>query len=79
MISNFGSEEFNFSFHFATNTSPSSEQEKPTTRNIERENKLRLLGFPDEAVNGWEITPLFKPTEVSNVVCFCVWHGWVYV
>ena len=68
MISKFGSEEFNFPFHFSTKTLSSSEQNEQIIRNIETEKTLKLLGFPDEAVDGWEITPLLNPPVVSNFV-----------
>ena len=71
-MSKFGSEEFNFPFNFSTKSLPSNEQEEQTRRHIETEKTLKLLGFPDEAVNGWEITPLLNPPVVSNVVCVCV-------
>ena len=66
MISKFGNEDFNLPFHFATKTFSLSEQEE-AARSIEAEKMLKLLGFPDESVNGWEIIPLHTPV-VSNVV-----------
>ena len=62
MKSKFGNEEDNFPFRFATKVS---------------EENLKLLGFPDEAVDGWEITPLRTPLVVSNHKCyvFCVCGG----
>ena len=39
---------------------PSSKQKEPSTRTFETENKLKLLGFPDEVVNGKHITPQFR-------------------
>ena len=50
-MSRFVSEEFNFPFRFSTNLLPSNEQEEQT-RSIETKKMLKLLGFPDEAVNG---------------------------
>ena len=72
MKSKFGEEEDNFPFHFATKVSLSSEQEEATTNDIDKENILKLLGFPDNAVHGWNITPLRTPPVVSDVcVCAC--------
>ena len=62
VTSKFGDEEDNFPFCFATKVSLSKEQG-------DREKSLKLSGFPDEAVHGWEMTPLRKPLVVSDM-CF---------
>ena len=64
----------NFPFRFAIKGSSSREQEEPTTRDIDTENTLELLGFPDNAVHGWKITPLRTPSVVSDV-CLHVGNG----
>ena len=60
-MSKFGKEEDTFPFSFATKVSSSREESY-------KKEGLKLLGFPDEAVHGWEITPLRSP-EVSDM-CF---------
>ena len=64
--SKFGIEDFNFPFHFANKVPLSKEEEKPTTRNNHTDNTLKLLGFPDNSVHGWTITPKYTPV-VSDV------------
>ena len=68
MRSNFGNEEDNFPFCFATEVSLLREQ-------VDTEESLKLLGFPDEAVHGWEIITLSIPPVVSYVMCQCVCGG----
>ena len=61
MTSKLGNEEYNFPFRFATEVSLSREQ-------VGTEESLKL-GFSDEAVHGWQITPLRRPPVVSDVMC----------
>ena len=68
MTSKHGNEEENFPFRFATEASLPREQ-------VDTEESLKLLGFSDESVHGWEITPLHTPPMVSYVMCHCVWGG----
>ena len=72
--SEFGSQEWNFPFRFAIKA-PSREEDEATTSDIDTENTLELLGFPDNAVHGWKITPLRTPSVVSDV-CVCAWERW---
>ena len=75
-MSKFGNEEDNFPFCFGTKIPLSRELEgATTTRDIFTEKTLKLLGFPNEAIHGWEITPLHTPV-VSSVLCVCMY---VYV
>lgn len=78
----FGIEDFNFRFHFATKKLPLREQEA-ARRETDTEKTLTLLGFPDAAVHGWKITSLCTP--VVSVVF--VWevgiglhtYGWMWM
>ena len=67
--SEFGSEDFNFPFHFANKIPSSNEEEKATTRNNNTDNTLKLLGFSDNLVNGWKVTPLHTPVVSDLCVC----------
>ena len=68
MTSKHGNEEDNFPFRFATEVSLPREQ-------VDTEESLKLLGFSDEAVHGWEITPLRTPPVVNYVMCQYVCVG----
>ena len=62
--SEFGSEDLKF--HFTVKIPSSREQEEATTRDNYTENTLKLIGFPDNSVHGWKITPLYTPV-ISDV------------
>ena len=68
MTSKHGNEEDNFPFRFANELFLSRQQ-------VDTEESLKLLGFSDEAVHGWEITPLRTPPVVGYVACQCVCGG----
>ena len=58
MTSNFGNEEDNFPFRFASTIPSSREQDEAARGDIHTKKNLKLVGFPDEAIDRWEITPL---------------------
>ena len=68
MISKFGNVEFNLPFHFATKRFPLSKQEEGARRTIVTEKMLKLLGFLDESVNGWEIIHIYTCNTQVKIV-----------